>query len=215
MWPVSWCKVSVRRRPKRPVVANLRSGRKRFPWSRKKPPKHGVIRKRPASRKAPHQKAKKGFLQLAHRAKAKVNKKPATRCYTPPQQQKVQNPSLRETRRVASKASVTLEDIWSWSDTQLTLKLLNLGFLAYRRKCPLCKGPLSDPQHKKRRQRCQSKKCHNWVTLWTQHPIFSVKGSSLSLRTQAAILLFGLKTLAFRLYLLIFQLDNPFKLVTL
>ena len=61
LWPVSWCKVSVRRRPKRPV-ANLRSGRKRFPWSRKKPPKHGVIRKRPASRKAPHQKTKKGFL---------------------------------------------------------------------------------------------------------------------------------------------------------
>ena len=73
-------------------VADLKKPRRRCPRSRKKPPKHGLVRHRPAAKKAPHQKPKKGFLQLQGRQVQKkpsarsVKKKPAARVYTPDHQ---------------------------------------------------------------------------------------------------------------------------------
>ena len=202
LWPQEWSKVSPWRRPHRPV-SHLKKPRRRCPRSRKKPPRKGTVRHRPAVKKAPRQKLKKGFLQLQGRqvqkkpAARSMKKKPAARVYTPDHQRTVEDQSLRETRRVASKTHFTLEDLQGLSETQLTLKLLSLGFLSYREVCPLCGSTLSKPERKMRRQRCQ-KKCHNWITLWTKHPIFAQRGTSFSWKTQAAILcLVEMKSLLF------------------
>ena len=153
----------------------------------KKPPKRGTLRVRPAAKKAPHQKPKKGHLQLCSRPRS-LQKKPALRVYTPEHQRKSADKSARETRRVASKAELSLQDLLKLSEVKLVLKLLDMGFLCYRKVCPFCSSELSKPDHKQRRQRCLNKACHNWISLWTRHPIFVLRGTAKSLQTQAAVL---------------------------
>ena len=153
----------------------------------KKPPKRGTLRVRPAAKKAPHQKPKKGHLQLCSRPRS-LQKKPALRVYTPEHQRKSADKSARETRRVASKAELSLQDLLKLSEVKLVLKLLDMGFLCYRKVCPFCSSELSKPDHKQRRQRCLNKVCHNWISLWARHPIFVLRGTAKSLQTQAAVL---------------------------
>lgn len=217
LWPVEWCKIPFHRRPLRPVSC-LKRPRRRCPRSRnltclfwgvsdfsfnstfispcflildlffagKKPPKRGTVRARPAAKKAPHQKPKKGHLQLCSRRS--LQKKPAARVYTPEHQRTGANRTARETRTVASKAEFSMQDLLTMSETKLVLKLLDMGFLCYRKVCPFCSSQLSKPDHKHRRQRCLNKACHNWVTLWTRHPIFVLRGTAKSVQTQAAVL---------------------------